>query len=102
MYRKIIILGLLLLPFQMLLARTQGTEIGPQGLVVIFVVGIGAILICLLSNFITKISQQMHWFLRFVLMIGDVILTILILWGIFTLLISAFEYIPQKWLMLFE
>lgn len=101
MYIKIIILGLSFLPFQILLARTRG-DIGPQGLAMIIVVVIGAILICTLSNSINKISHGLHWFLRLFVMLGAVVLTILILWGIFAILIPVFEYIPEKWIMLID
>lgn len=101
MYRKIIILGLSLFPFQMLFARTHG-DVGPQGLAMFIVVLIGAILICILSNRLNKFTHGMHWFLKLWSMLAAIILTILILWGVFALLIPIFEYIPQKWLMLFE
>lgn len=101
MYRKIIILGLSLLPFQMLLARTH-TDIGPQGLAMLIVVVIGAILICVLSNYLNKSTQGMHWFLKLWSMLAAIIFTILILWGVIAILIPVFEYIPEKWFMLIE
>lgn len=100
MCKKIIIFGLLLLPFQMLMARTR-VDIGPQGLAMMIVTIIGAILICVLSNKLNKINQGMPLFLKCLTMLSAVILTILILWGVFAILIPIFEYIPTKWSILF-